>query len=320
MRSLWYRQKSYKEAKEILTQKDDQFDVVLLDLSLPDKTGTPLIREIVELSKNAPVIVLTGYADFSFGVKSLSLGIADYMLKEELTSTSLYKSIVYSFERKKAISALEESEEKYSELFHSSPLPMFVFEIETQNFLDVNEAFIEHYGYSRDEFLKMNLMEIRPFEEFPSLERLLAGDDCDHKNHRLGVFKHLKKNGEVIQVDIRSNLIQYKGKNAEVTIATDITERLNYIKAIEQQNERLREISWMQSHVVRAPLARIMGLVPLLKDLKENREEMEQMLDYLLLSANELDGVVKEITNKTRIKDDKQCPECEINCLKVSRV
>jgi signal transduction histidine kinase len=102
--------RSYKEAKATLSGEDIAFDVILLDLSLPDKTGIPLILEIVEISRNSPVVVLTGYADFEFGVKSLSLGVSDYILKEELTALSLYKSIVYSTERKKIVSALEISE------------------------------------------------------------------------------------------------------------------------------------------------------------------------------------------------------------------
>src|SRR5882757_5581342 len=94
----------YKTAKDMLSARGHPFDVILLDLSLPDKTGMPLIQEIVEISLNTPVIVLTGYTDFEFGVKSLSLGVSDYILKDELTSLSLYKSIVYSMERKKIIS------------------------------------------------------------------------------------------------------------------------------------------------------------------------------------------------------------------------
>jgi PAS domain-containing protein len=83
----------------------------------------------------------------------------------------------------------------------------------------------------------------------------------------------------------------------------DITERLNYIKAIEEQNENLREISWLQSHVIRAPLARIMGLINLIKDPHQDAAEKRQTLKYLLLSANELDEVIKTITDKTHQHD-----------------
>jgi len=70
-------------------------------VSLPDQWGEPLIGRIVEGCANTPVIVLTGYADISFGVKSLLMGVSDYILKEEITSLSLYKSIIYGSERKK---------------------------------------------------------------------------------------------------------------------------------------------------------------------------------------------------------------------------
>jgi len=102
--------KTFKEAKEALTKTEHRYNLVLLDLSLPDHTGEPLIHEIVELCRNIPVIVLTGYTDFAFGVKSLSLGVSDYLLKEDLTPLLLHKSIVYSTERKRIISALETSE------------------------------------------------------------------------------------------------------------------------------------------------------------------------------------------------------------------
>jgi len=103
---------NYKEAQDILSASVVPFDIILLDLSLPDKTGVPLIQDIVGMSLNAPVIVLTGYVDLTFGVKSLSVGVSDYILKDELTALSLYKSIVYSTERKRIISDLEISEKR----------------------------------------------------------------------------------------------------------------------------------------------------------------------------------------------------------------
>ncbi len=291
---------SFKEAYEVLTNGTVLFDIILLDLSLPDKTGLPLIHDIVDLSRKTPVIVLTGYTDMAFGVKSLSLGVSDYLLKDELTAITLHRSIVYNLERKRIISELAESEKKYSELFHLSPLPMFVFELDTLNILDVNDAFIKYYGYTREEVLCMNLMQLRPPEEIPVFEAGLSSDKKDPSGS-LGIYKHLKKNGEIIQVDIQSNFIQYKGKKSKITIATDITERLKYIEAIEEQNKKLREIAWIQSHVVRAPLARIMGLIQIIKNMKENSEEKAKTLDYIIQSANELDEAIKNITAKTRV-------------------
>ena len=85
----------------------------------------------------------------------------------------------------------------------------------------------------------------------------------------------------------------------------DITERLNYIKAIEEQNENLKEISWLQSHVIRAPLARIMGLIQLITDSSEDINEKQNALNYLLTSAHELDEVIRTITDKTNMPQRK---------------
>jgi len=290
---------NYKTAKEILSNQENKFDIILLDLSLPDKTGEQLIHGINELAGNAPVIVLTGYVDFTFGVKSLSLGVSDYLLKDELTSLSLYKSILYSAERKRINMDLAESKKEYSEMFNLSPLPMWVFDLDTLGFLDVNLAAISHYGYSHEEFLDMTIKDIRPAEDIPGMEQAIINSMATHL-YQPGIFTHKKKNGELIKVDIQSNSIRYKGKLAKVILATDVTERLNYIKAIEDQNKKLRDISWIQSHVVRAPLARIMGLIPLLNDPNCNNDEKTQMLGYLSLSANELDEIIKEITNKVK--------------------
>jgi len=81
----------------------------------------------------------------------------------------------------------------------------------------------------------------------------------------------------------------------------DITERLTYIKAIEEQNENLKEISWLQSHVIRAPLARIMGLIQLINDPDQDMVEKKNTLNYLLTSAHELDEVIRTITDKTNM-------------------
>lgn len=287
---------SFEKASDILTSGGHQFDVVLLDLSLSDRTGESLIHDIVRLCPGIPVIVLTGYADFAFGVRSLSMGIADYILKEELTALILYKSIVYSSERRRVSSALLESERKYSELFHLSPLPMWVCDCETLKFLDVNNAAIRHYGFSLHEFLDMSITDIQQIGSIPEAMHHRLGFP---ERYMHGIVDHRKKNGEVIRVDLQSNALQYKGRSSRIILANDVTERLNYINAIEAQNSKLKEIAWMQSHVIRAPLSRIMGLIAIIRDSAGSVEERDEMLDYLMVSAHELDRVIRNITELT---------------------
>lgn len=198
----------------------------------------------------------------------------------------------------KQLKEVAQSEQKYSDLFHLSPQPMWVYDLETYRFLDVNEAAIRHYGYTRDEFLSMTVMDIRPPEEIPKLKAVVAESKLYKKLFFRGIFQHRKKNGEIIQVDIQSNIIQFQGRKAEVVLANDITLKRSHVEAIETQNKKLQEIAWMQSHVVRAPLARIMGLVDLIKMGSTSGIDKHQLLRAIYESATELDDVVGEITRK----------------------
>jgi len=103
---------SFGELTELVTESGSVYDVVLLDITLPDLVGEPLIRETLQLFPYTPVIILTGYTDFEFSVRSLTMGVSDYLLKEEITPFVLYKSILYSVERKKITFDLETSEKR----------------------------------------------------------------------------------------------------------------------------------------------------------------------------------------------------------------
>jgi len=210
-------------------------------------------------------------------------------------------------ERKKNITALAESEKNYSSLFQLSPLPMWVFDIKTLAFLDVNEAAIKNYGYSRQEFLAMTIMDIREQEDIEKVRHILAMKNTSQQSlSHQGIFRHKKKNGDLIQVNIQSNLIRYKGIYGKIIIANDMTESYNHIMKIEQQNIKFREIAWIQSHVVRAPLARIMGIVPMLKSWEIYADERETLLDYLMVASSELDEMIKTISEKTRLAQGDQ--------------
>lgn len=292
--------KNFKEAKQLAQNSEFKFDIILLDLSLPDSSGEQLIIEIVSLKLDCPIIALTGYTDIDFSIKSMSLGIADYLLKEDINATSLYKSIVYNIERTKTNFKLFESEKRYSDLFQLSPQPMWVFDLETLCFLDVNEAAVSHYGYTKEEFLLKTIRDIRPLEDIPVvIDAIEKIKDKPEGGITIGNYRHTKKNGEIILVELRGNIINFNGRKAEIIVVNDITEKANYIKAIEEQNKTLNDIAWMQSHLVRAPLARMMGLIDVIQNHNLNDIEKEEMMIYLLNSAKELDVLIKDISNKT---------------------
>lgn len=290
---------TFAKAHTLLTDPNFHFDIILLDLSLPDKSGEELISAVVGLQPDTPVVILTGYTDVEFSRKSLFLGIADYLLKDELSSSILYKSIVYSIERKRVFKELEDSQKRYQDLFELSPIPMWVFDDNTLQFLDVNEAAISHYGYSKKEFLAMTILNIR--DKNSADEVLKTRENKTGRiGSRVGIFTHLKKNKEEIIVEIKSNSLIYNGMPAKLVLANDITLNKKYVEAIESQNAKLKDIAWIQSHIVRAPLARLMGLVYLLDhNPQDNHIDKDELLSLISKSAEELDGIIREIASKT---------------------
>lgn len=115
------------------------------------------------------------------------------------------------------------SEIMYRDLFELNPQPMWVYDVETYGILDVNQAAIRHYGFTKEEFLGMTILALRPETEIPVM---LEAVKIVREHERLfssGVYKHRKKNGAVIDVLIQSNIVYINGRKAELVLATDIT-------------------------------------------------------------------------------------------------
>jgi diguanylate cyclase (GGDEF)-like protein/PAS domain S-box-containing protein len=130
-------------------------------------------------------------------------------------------------DRHRTLEALRSSEERYRLLFDASPLPMWVFDQHTLRFLQVNEAAIARYGYTREEFSRMTLADIRPSETFDGLEgledrapRVAAGATAP------SISRHKKASGELIDVEITSHELEWGGRMARLVVANEVTERL----------------------------------------------------------------------------------------------
>ena len=291
--------KNFEEASLILSSEDKFFDAVLLDLTLPDIGKEKVVTKMLDLVFFCPIIILTTNADVTISLKSISLGISDYLVKEDLTSSILYKSMVCAIERKKIFFAYEMAKTRYSDLFHLSPLPMWVYDLGTFDFLDVNDAAIKKYGYTKEEFLKMTIKEIWPVEDYPIFDQGVYSFDQYKENFKKRYLRHQKKNGKIIDVEIQSNIIFFNDRKVKLVMANDITNHMQHIATIENQNKSLKEIAWTHSHVVRAPLAKMMSIVDFMKESDGIPAEYENLLGHFFDSGTELDGIIREIVKKT---------------------
>lgn len=132
----------------------------------------------------------------------------------------------------------------YRELFASNPLPMWIYDPDTLVFLDVNAAATALYGYSREEFLAMSTLDIRPAEEIPALLRqiqiTLSSPDAGFQKD--GLWRHRTKDGHLLCVETARHLIAFKGKQAICVIVNDITERWQKDLALQKSEARYRAI------------------------------------------------------------------------------
>jgi PAS domain S-box-containing protein len=136
--------------------------------------------------------------------------------------------------------ALRKSEAQYRLLFESNPQAMWVYDLTTLRFLAVNDAAVRHYGYSRTEFLEMTIKDIRPPEDIKLLENYLATESDEVAN--AGEWRHRKKDGTVINVDITSSRLTFGGRPAEFVLAHDITERKKAETALRISEDRYRDL------------------------------------------------------------------------------
>ena len=137
-------------------------------------------------------------------------------------------------DRWRAEQDLRDSEKQYRLLFHSNPNPMWVFDLESLKFLEVNEAAIRQYGYSRDEFLAMTFTDIRAPEKNDQHKKVVA-----EPSERGVIWRHRRKDGSFLDAEVIWSPMAFRGHFAALTMATDVTER----RQVEHRNTVFSKLS-----------------------------------------------------------------------------
>lgn len=166
--------------------------------------------------------------------------------------------------------------------------------------LYVNAAFTRVTGYSPEEVVGKSPALLRGFSparnDFDRLQ-----DAIDNLEPLKGVTLRYARDGEEFFINLALlPVADARGVHTHwIAIGHDVTDRLRYISEIEERNHKLQEIAWMQSHVIRAPLARLMGLIDLIRNYQHSDTEKNELLDHVLTSAYALDEIIRDISSKT---------------------
>ncbi len=188
-------------------------------------------------------------------------------------------------------------------LFASNPLPMWVYDIETLAFREVNDAAVAHYGYSRDEFLAMRLTDIRPPEDVPqlldTLEELRRQGNRERPFGPHDTWRHRLKDGRIRDVELASQPLVFAGRQGVLVVVHDVTELRQTQHALTQYAERLAILHEIDKGVVAAdtPLA---IAEPAIRRLRELLDVPRAIVSLFDLEKNEAEWLVAVGRRRTR--------------------
>jgi PAS domain S-box-containing protein len=166
---------------------------------------------------------------------------------------------------------LEEKANSYKLLFEKNPMPMWIMSTTALNILDVNEAAVNHYGYTKEEFLKLNATDLRPEEDISKFMGTVPTQLKGRKRH--GIWRHKKKDGTVIMVDVVTDDTIYKNEAATLTLAEDVTERL------------VAEAELVRSRVMQQELITETTILAQEKEREEIGKELHDNINQILAST-----------------------------------
>jgi PAS domain S-box-containing protein len=233
------------ETKDDFVNAISEFNpnLIISDYMLPQFTGMEALSIVKELPEKIPFIILTGSMNEETAVQCLKAGADDYVIKEFIGKLPYaVKEVLLQKEmheeKVNAEKALVSSEKAYRHLFESNPQPMWVMADESLHFLAVNETAIQKYGYSRDEFLTMNIFDILPEDDIENFMQFL---EINPHNQRSSIdTRHRCKDGSIRLVEAYSNLIDFEGQEARLVLINDVTEKIQMERELHQSEENFR--------------------------------------------------------------------------------
>ena len=226
---------------------NEEYDIVLLDLNLPDSTGVKTVREVSKATL-APIIVLTRQDDEQTGILAIRNGAIDYVLKDESLASLLVRTVLYALERRKAEDQLRENEAKYRALFESSGDAVMILSPKDFKFRNANRATLEMFGCRDEEELTgKSPIDLSPDcqrDGTPSAEKahkMVA--ECLEKGSNFLEWTHKRTDGCEFPATVLLAKFELAGETLVQATVRDITEQKRKEQTIFETNCRLQETS-----------------------------------------------------------------------------
>jgi PAS domain S-box-containing protein len=220
-------------------------DIIISDHSLPSLDSHEALEIIQEMGIQVPVILVTATVSEEYAANMIKDGASDYILKDRLqrlptaVKAALEKHKLES-EQKEATELLIASEKKYKLLFEKNPVPMWMVSKSTLGIIAVNDAAIKHYGYKKEEFLKLKITDLRPKEEINKY--LLHIKEPGYGNSSSGIWRHKKKNGTIIIVEIIAHDVIYEDMPVRLVLANDVTLKIKAEAELAEQRRAQQQL------------------------------------------------------------------------------
>ncbi|HWB90647.1 MAG TPA: response regulator [Puia sp.] len=277
---------------------DFQPDIILSDHSLPAFNSLEALRITRAEGIAAPVILVTATVSEEYAVNVIKEGASDYVLKDRLerlpnAMQNALDKCQMEKARQAADEALRSSEQKYKLLFEANPMPMWMFSLKTLRIIDANEAAVANYGYTREEFLSMQTGALWNAWN-PGL-------------YRSGIWKHRKKDGTLIDVEVIARDMVHDNENVILMLAIDITEKLKAQAALAMQAEIQRKLITETSMQVQEKereeigkelhdnINQILAATKMYLDIAINESDDEEVSGILFKSHKNLNTAMEEI-------------------------